>query len=49
MTFEVMHGNYPLMPNKTLSSLIDEELNMLGGITYNEEEMLSPLKFIRHY
>tara|TARA_B100001989_G_scaffold126339_1_gene89287 strand:+ start:1487 stop:2875 length:1389 start_codon:yes stop_codon:yes gene_type:complete len=38
MTFEVMHGNYPLMPNKTLSSLIDEELNMLGGITYNDEE-----------
>lgn len=38
MTYEVMHGNYPLMPNKTLSSLIDEELNMLGGITYNEEE-----------
>ena len=38
MTFEVMHGNYPLMPNKTLSSLIDEELNILGGITYNDEE-----------
>ncbi|MEC7804947.1 MAG: amidohydrolase [Pseudomonadota bacterium] len=38
MTYEVMHGNYPLMPNKTLSSLIDEELNMLGGITYNDEE-----------
>lgn len=38
MTYEVMHGNYPLMPNETLSILIDEELNKLGGVTYNDEE-----------
>lgn len=38
MTYEVMHGNYPLMPNETLSTLIDEELNKLGGVTYNDEE-----------
>ena len=38
MTFEVMHGNYPLMPNKTLSMLVDKELNKLGGIFYNNEE-----------
>ena len=38
MTFEVMHGNYPLMPNKALSTMIDEELNQLGGISYNDEE-----------
>tara|TARA_B100002019_G_scaffold292541_1_gene316044 strand:+ start:660 stop:2048 length:1389 start_codon:yes stop_codon:yes gene_type:complete len=38
MTYEVMHGNYPLMPNETLSILMDEELNKLGGVTYNDEE-----------
>ena len=38
MTFEVMHGNYPLMPNIALSTMIDEELNQLGGISYNDEE-----------
>tara|TARA_B100000900_G_scaffold193712_1_gene163829 strand:+ start:43 stop:1431 length:1389 start_codon:yes stop_codon:yes gene_type:complete len=38
MDFEVMHGNYPLMPNKTLSIVIDEELHQLGGISYNDEE-----------
>ena len=40
MVFEVMHGNYPLMPNETLSVLIDEELKKLGGISYTDEENL---------
>tara|TARA_A100001015_G_scaffold311908_1_gene416079 strand:- start:105 stop:953 length:849 start_codon:yes stop_codon:yes gene_type:complete len=38
MDFEVMHGNYPLMPNKALSVVIDEELHKIGGITYSNEE-----------
>ena len=40
MVFEVMHGNYPLMPNETLSVLIDEELKKLGGVSYTDEENL---------
>ena len=40
MTFEVMHGNYPLMPNETLSVLIDEELKKLGGVSYTDQENL---------
>jgi aminobenzoyl-glutamate utilization protein B len=38
MTYEVMHGNYPLLPNTTLSTMIDKELRALGGISYNAEE-----------
>ena len=34
-----MHGNYPLMPNRVLSEMINTELLKLGGISYNEEEM----------
>tara|TARA_B100000941_G_scaffold189378_1_gene136425 strand:+ start:57 stop:1451 length:1395 start_codon:yes stop_codon:yes gene_type:complete len=39
MTFEVMHGNYPLMPNKTLSEVVDTELRKIGGIKYTKEEL----------
>ena len=39
MTYEVMHGNYPLMPNETLSKIVDIELNKLGGISYDATEM----------
>ena len=39
LEYEVMHGNYPLMPNRVLSEMINTELLKLGGISYNEEEM----------
>jgi len=38
LEYEVMHGNYPLMPNKVLSEMIYEELLDLGGIKYTNEE-----------
>ena len=38
MTFEVMHGNYPLMPNRTLSEVVNNEMLKLGGISYTKEE-----------
>ncbi|MDA7602232.1 amidohydrolase [Gammaproteobacteria bacterium] len=38
MTFEVMHGNYSLMPNDTLQKVMNEKLVNLGGITYSQEE-----------
>ena len=38
LEYEVMHGNYPLMPNKVLSEMIYEELLELGGIKYTNEE-----------
>ena len=36
--YEVMHGNYPLLPNDALAALIDANLRALGGITYSAAE-----------
>ena len=35
---EVMHGNYPILPNTTLAQLVYENMIQFGGITYTEEE-----------
>ncbi len=35
---EVMHGNYPVLPNRTLSKLVDKNMRALGGITYSAAE-----------
>tara|TARA_B100000575_G_scaffold294447_1_gene310455 strand:+ start:3011 stop:4399 length:1389 start_codon:yes stop_codon:yes gene_type:complete len=40
LEYEVMHGNYPLMPNRVLSEMIHTELLNIGGISYNKEEMV---------
>ena len=39
MTYEVMHGNYSLLPNETLQKLVYEKLIGFGGITYNFDEL----------
>jgi aminobenzoyl-glutamate utilization protein B len=38
MTYEVMHGNYPLLPNETLAHLVDGNLRQLGGFLYDDGE-----------
>jgi aminobenzoyl-glutamate utilization protein B len=38
MTYEVMHGNYSLLPNKILQELVHSKLASFGGIKYNEQE-----------
>ncbi len=38
MTWEVMHGNYPLLPNKTLAMRMDAHLRSLPPLTYNPQE-----------
>lgn len=35
---EVMHGNYPVLPNRVLAELVDKNMREIGGITYDEEE-----------
>ncbi|MEM7000727.1 MAG: amidohydrolase [Pseudomonadota bacterium] len=35
---EVMHGNYPLLPNNTLARLVDKNMRALGGVTYSQKE-----------
>ena len=38
MTFEVMHGNYSLLPNDTLQTIMHKKLSAIGGISYSEME-----------
>lgn len=38
MTYEVMHGNYPLLPNETLARLVDGNMRNLGGFLYDDSE-----------
>ena len=35
---EVMHGNYPVLPNHTLAQLVNENLVAMGGIQYSPAE-----------
>ena len=37
--YEVMHGNYPVLPNETLAVLVDGNLRKLGGYSYSGEEL----------
>ncbi len=36
--YEVMHGNYPVLPNETLAALVDGNLRKLGGLSYSRSE-----------
>ena len=38
MSYEVMHGNYAVLPNETLQKMIHKNLTELGGVSYNKEE-----------
>jgi aminobenzoyl-glutamate utilization protein B len=35
---EVMHGNYPVLPNHTLAKLVDDNMRAIGGIEYSVAE-----------
>ena len=38
ITYEVMHGNYSLLPNDSLQKIMHKNLVTFGGIKYNDEE-----------
>ena len=38
LSYEVMHGNYSVMPNEVLQSVMHKQLLNRGGITYDNEE-----------
>lgn len=38
MEYEVMHGNYPVLPNDVLARLVHDNLQELDGISYDAEE-----------
>ena len=39
MEYEVMHGNFPLLRNDVLASVMHGHLKRLGGVDYDETEM----------
>tara|TARA_Y100001970_G_scaffold6943_2_gene7963 strand:+ start:18356 stop:19783 length:1428 start_codon:yes stop_codon:yes gene_type:complete len=39
MSYEIMHGNFSLLPNDTIQKIMHDKLYKLGGITYNQEEL----------
>ena len=38
MSYEVMHGNFSLLPNDTIQKIVHKNLESFGGITYDEIE-----------
>lgn len=38
VTWEVIHGNNPLLVNETLAKMMDAKLRQVGGVEYTDEE-----------
>ena len=38
LSYEVIHGNYSLMPNEVLQQIMHKHLSLRGGIIYDDEE-----------
>ena len=38
VSYEVMHGNYSLLPNDSVQQVMYEKLTQRGGVSYNREE-----------
>ena len=38
MLYEVMHGNFSLLPNDTIQKIVHKNLDEMGGISYNKKE-----------
>ena len=39
MTYEVMHGNFSLLPNDTVQKIVHKNLESLGGVSYDQSEL----------
>jgi len=36
--WEFIHGNYPMLPNNTLGALMQSKLEIVGGVSYDQDE-----------
>lgn len=36
--WEFIHGNYPMLPNNTLGELMQSKLEIVGGVSYDQDE-----------
>jgi aminobenzoyl-glutamate utilization protein B len=49
MEYEVIHGVYNLLPNDALSRVMYNNLSLVGGVTYDEQEKAFGKKIIASY
>ena len=49
MEYEVIHGIYNLLPNEILSKIMYDNLNLVGGVTYDEAETEFAQKIMSTY
>lgn len=49
MEYEVIHGLYNLLPNETLAKVMYENLEMVGGVNYSEEDKMFAEKILETY
>ncbi len=38
VSYEVMHGNFSLLPNDTIQKIVHKNLSILGGVSYDDSE-----------
>lgn len=49
MEYEIIHGIYNLLPNKTISEVMHKNLEFVGGFKYDQEEMAFAKKVAESY
>ena len=49
MEYEVIHGLFNVLPNETLARIVHDNLSLLGGIEYTEEEEAFANKIIESF
>jgi aminobenzoyl-glutamate utilization protein B len=49
MEYEVIHGLYNLMPNETLAEMMYSNLQVVGGVSYDDKELEFANKVIESY
>ncbi len=49
MEYEVVGGVYNLMPNETLSRIMHQNLELVGGVEYNAEELIFAEEIVKTY
>ena len=45
VTYEIMHGNYSLLPNDAIQKVMYQKLTQRGGISYDKNEKKYAEKF----
>ena len=49
MEYEIIHGIYNLLPNKTISEVMYKNLELVGGVSYDQKELAFAKKVAESY